>query len=266
MINAALVATLWNVARRQAAEPLGARGPGENERAPTAARRLNFRAPGSRWGDPLSSSGFILNEDMTSPTSFRDAIAAYIQREARPADKFGHQPRMYALTRVIGEGLDYDDDVVYAAVWLHDLGVFLGHRPADLAELVRWDSVSYALDRTPGILSGFGFPAHKIAAVVEAIRTHQPASEPGTTEGIIVRDADILEQLGAVGILRAVSKVGRDTRFLDFASAVEGLHRNCTTLPGQLHLARARALSVDKVRILEAFLEAATAEGQPALF
>lgn len=203
---------------------------------------------------------------MTSPTPFRSAIAAYIQCEARPADKYGHQPRMYALTQVIGEGLDYDDDVVYAAVWLHDLGVFLGHRPADPAELVQWDNVAYALDRTPGILSGFGFPPHKIAAVVEAIRTHQPASEPGTTEGVIVRDADILEQLGAVGILRSVSKVGRDTRFSDFTSAVEGLRRNCATLPGQLRLARARALAAGKVRILEEFLEAAAAEGQPALF
>jgi uncharacterized protein len=66
---------------------------------------------------------------------FRQAIADYIAREARPVDKYGHQPRLYALTREIGKGLPYDDDVVYAAVWLHDLGVFVGHRPEDPAEL-----------------------------------------------------------------------------------------------------------------------------------
>lgn len=203
---------------------------------------------------------------MTSPISFRDAIASYIRREAQPADKFGHQPRLYALTRLIGAGLEYDDDVVYAAVWLHDLGVFIGHRPEDPAELVRWDNVAYSLQRTPEILAAVGFPAHKIGFVVEAIRTHQPASEPGTMEGIILRDADILEQLGAVGILRSASKVGRDTRFSDFTSAVEALRRNCDNLPGQLRLASARSLARDRVRILEAFLRAADAEGQPALF
>jgi uncharacterized protein len=203
---------------------------------------------------------------MSSASSYRDAIASYIRREAQPADKFGHQPRLYALTRLIGEGLDYDDDVVYAAVWLHDLGVFRGHRPEDPAELARWVNVAYALDRTPGILVTLGFPAHKIGSVVEAIRTHQPSSEPGGMEGIILRDADILEQLGAVGILRAVSKVGRDTRFSDFTSAVETLRRNCDRLPGQLRLARSRSLAVDKTRILEAFLKAVAAEAQPSLF
>jgi uncharacterized protein len=203
---------------------------------------------------------------MTSSASFRDTIAAYIRREAQPADKFGHQPRLYALTRLIGEGLDYDEDVVYAAVWLHDLGVFIGHRPEDPTALARWDNVAYALDRTPGILTASGFPTHKISAVVEAIRTHQPSSEPGSTEAIILRDADILEQLGAVGILRAVSKVGRDTRFSDFTSVVETLRRNFDSLPGQLRLARSRSLAVDKVRVLEVFLNGAAAEAQPSLF
>lgn len=173
---------------------------------------------------------------MSSANSFRDAIAAYIRREAQPADKYGHQPRMYALTQRIGAGLEYDDDIVFAAVWLHDLGVFVGHRPEDPAELARWDNVAYAMDRTPGILARSGFPAHKTDAVVEVIRTHQPTSIPRTTEAVVVRDADILEQLGAVGILRTVSKVGRDTRYSDFTSVMETLRRNCTSLPGQLRL------------------------------
>src|SRR5664279_3785386 len=180
---------------------------------------------------------------MPSSASFRDAIASYIRGEAQPMDKFGHQPRLYALTLLIGEGLDYDDDIVYAAVWMHDLGVFIGHRPEDPTELARWDNVAYALDRTPGILTALGFPAHKICLVVEAIRTHQPSSEPGSTEGVILRDADILEQLGAVGILRAVSKVGRDTRFSDFTAAVEVLRRSYESLPGQLRLPGARSLA-----------------------
>jgi uncharacterized protein len=62
-------------------------------------------------------------------------MVAYIREQAKPVDKFSHQERLYALTREIGAGQTYDDDVVFAAVWMHDLGVFIGHRPEDLAAL-----------------------------------------------------------------------------------------------------------------------------------
>ena len=74
---------------------------------------------------------------------FRSEIAAYIRGAALPEDKYGHQPRLYALTQRIGEGMAYDDDVVYAAAWLHDLGVFVGHRPEDPEKLAKWDHVIY---------------------------------------------------------------------------------------------------------------------------
>src|SRR5882757_2245574 len=103
--------------------------------------------------------------------SYRSALAEYIAREAKPYDKYGHQPRLYALTQLVGRGHDYDDDIVYAAVWLHDLGVFIGHRPEDLESLAGWDNVSYAIEKAPAALTDLGFPAAKIPAVLEAIRT-----------------------------------------------------------------------------------------------
>ncbi len=60
---------------------------------------------------------------------WRDALIEYLRQEAKPVEKFGHQPRLYALTQQIGKTLVYDDEVVFAACWLHDLGVFVGHRP-----------------------------------------------------------------------------------------------------------------------------------------
>ncbi len=197
---------------------------------------------------------------------FREALHELIAREARPVDKFGHQPRLYVLTRQVGEGESYDDDVVYAAAWLHDLGVFIGHRPEDPDALSRWDHVQYTVERAPALLAEAGFPAAKVAAVIDAIRTHQPGDRPSTLEGIILRDADILEQLGAVGIMRALAKVGRDTRYPTFTDAVAALQRNLELLPAQLRLERARALAEPKLRILAAFLEAARQEGIPALY
>jgi uncharacterized protein len=199
-------------------------------------------------------------------SDFRQAIRDYIAREAQPSDKFGHQPRLYTLTQQIGAGHDYDDDVVFAAAWLHDIGVFTGHRPEGEEALARWNNVVYAVERAPALLDAMGFPAEKAGRVVEAIRTHQPAGQPTTIEGMVVRDADILEQLGAIGILRAVSKVGRDTRFPTFTAAVESLRKALATLPGQIRLQNAQELARPKIDALKAFLQAVDEESKPALF
>ncbi len=192
--------------------------------------------------------------------TWRDAVVAYIEREAQPKEKYSHQPRLYALARAIGVGLRYDDDVVFAAAWMHDLGVFLGHRPEEPDELAAWDMIAYAERVVPGLLVEFGFPAGKVDAVMGCIRTHQPQCEPGSTEATILRDADILEQLGAVGILRTVCKVGRDTRFHTFADAVRSLEQAVETLPGMIRLEGAKVLAVERVRVHREWLRAVRAE------
>jgi uncharacterized protein len=198
--------------------------------------------------------------------AWREALVASLRAEAKPVEKFGHQPRLYALTQRIGMGLEYDDEVVFAACWLHDLGVFVGHRPEEPEALKAWDNTAYAVGKTPGMLRGMGFPEEKIPAVVEAIASHQPSGDPGTMEGAILRDADILEQLGAVGILRTVCKVGRDTRFHTFSDAVGALRRAVEELPRQVRLETTRALTVERVRVLREFLDAVEAEAGELLF
>jgi uncharacterized protein len=197
---------------------------------------------------------------------FREAIQAYIAREARPPEKFGHQPRLYALAVRVGEGLAFDDDVLYAAAWLHDVGVFDAHRPEDPEELARWDNVAYAVERAPDVLAGAGFPESKTEAVIRAIRAHQPSAAPDTIEGVILRDADILEQLGAMAVLRTACKVGRDTRFQTFTQVAESLRRALTRLPPLLKIEISRVLAQPKVEALNAFLMALEREAKPALY
>jgi uncharacterized protein len=197
---------------------------------------------------------------------FRSSLAEYIQKEARPIDKFGHQPRLYALTELVGRGRKYDDDVVYAAAWLHDLGVFAGHRPEGGEALARWDNVRYAIEQAPAILRQVGFPEGKISAVLEAMRTHQPQRTPQTLEGTILRDADILEQLGAIGVLRTAAKIGRDTRYSAFGDAAAALGKALAELPGELSLESARILAEPRIALLRAFLKALEEEATGGLF
>lgn len=198
------------------------------------------------------------------PSNFRAAIEDFIRREAKPVEKYGHQPRLYALTRTIGHDLTYDDDVVFAAAWLHDLGVFVGHRPEDFAELAKWDHVRYACERVPQILADAGFPAEKIPAVLAAIREHQPHDKPASVEATILRDADILEQLGGIGALRTVCKVGRDTRYATFTDAVTTLKKNLEMLPGNIRLENTKRLAEPRIVALRDFLEAVESESAGA--
>jgi len=199
-------------------------------------------------------------------SDYRERIREYIRQEAKPVDKFGHQPRLYALTRKIGKDLSYDDDVVFAAAWLHDLGVFIGHRPEEPRALAAWDNTAYAMEKAPQVLADTGFPAAKERAVVEAIRTHQPNNAPTSLEGAILRDADILEQLGAIAVMRGVCKIGRDTRFADFTSVVVVLRRALATLPQQLRLEPARMLAKERISLLESFLTGLDAEADGELY
>jgi uncharacterized protein len=191
---------------------------------------------------------------------YREALIQYIREQARPTDKFSHQPRLYRLATELAEKDHFDDDVLFAAAWLHDLGVFVGHRPKDVVQLAKWDNVAYAISKAPAILERLGFPSAKIPAVLETMRTHLPSIDPTSFEGTLLRDADILEQLGAIAVLRTVSKIGRDTRFIRFADALTVLRRNLEQLPGQLRLDSSRALAQARISTLKSFLEAAVTE------
>lgn len=204
--------------------------------------------------------------EQPAPPPYRQFLENLLRREAVPIDKWGHQPRLYALTQLVGQGLRPNDEVVFAAAYLHDLGVFVGHRPEQPEQLADWDHVAYAVGAAPAILREAGFPTELVPAVLRAIETHQPRDTPDSLEAEMLRDADILEQLGAVGILRAVAKVGRDTRYPTFTPAVAFLERNLRELPGAIRLPTTRALAEPRIALLRAFLEGVQAEAGANLY
>jgi uncharacterized protein len=185
-------------------------------------------------------------------------LDALLLREAAPRYKYGHQPRLYALTQQIACRIDppptYDDEVVLAAAYLHDLGVFVGHRPEDPVTLAAWNHIAYACEQAPTILARFEFPAEKLPAVLACIREHLPQAEPTSFEATLLRDADMLEQLGAVGILRTAAKLDSDTRFHQLGDVRRSLQRALDTLPALLRLDAARELALPRIQLLRSFL------------
>jgi hypothetical protein len=109
----------------------------------------------------------------------------------RLASGYEHSYRVYNLARRIGEGLEYDDEVLHAACFLHDTEMADGH-PVSSAERAR------------AILEETGFAPARIAEVHAAICHHMPG-EPGegySVETKLLHDANLLECLGAVGFAR----------------------------------------------------------------
>jgi hypothetical protein len=91
--------------------------------------------------------------------------------------------------------LDYDDEVLHAACFLHDIEMSSGH-PVSSAEKAR------------AILGETGFTPGKIDAVYQAILGHMPGGEAEVTNGEpaiagkLLHDANLLETVGAVGLVR----------------------------------------------------------------
>jgi hypothetical protein len=80
----------------------------------------------------------------------------------RLASGYEHSYRLYRLARQIGESLDYyDDEILHAACFLHDLDITARH-PEASAEKAR------------AILEETGFTPGKIQAVYVAILNHMP--------------------------------------------------------------------------------------------
>jgi HD superfamily phosphodiesterase len=126
----------------------------------------------------------------------QQVMASVANPDLRLAHDFKHVDRVrhHALAIARAEGFA-DLAVVEAAALLHDIGLaFVEQRSQHAA--VGADLAAHFL-REHAL-----FAAPEIDAIADAIRCHSSIAGGGALEAIL-RDADILDLLGAVGILRA---------------------------------------------------------------
>lgn len=105
----------------------------------------------------------------------------------RLARGFDHCNRVYHLAKQLDDG--YDDEVLYAATYLHDIILSEPHQ-------------LQSAEKAEAVLHEVGFKPEKIALVKEAILNHIPEGNPNFKEAIMLHDADILDSLGMTGITR----------------------------------------------------------------
>src|SRR2546421_12031070 len=107
-----------------------------------------------------------------------------------------HVQRVYRLALHIAQQEGADPFIVGVAALLHDLGRLTHDETRHHADL----SVIHARD----LLTRYQVPPDKQEAILHAIDAHSFSKglQPRTLEARIVRDADRLDSLGAIGVLR----------------------------------------------------------------
>ena len=113
-----------------------------------------------------------------------------------PAHGWEHIQRVYRLALYIAECESADSFIVGMAALMHDIG----HLSIDKTQHHTDLSSSMASE----LLTTCNVPADKQEAILHAIAAHSFSLgiEPRTLEAKVVRDADRLDSLGAIGILR----------------------------------------------------------------
>src|SRR5580704_10793374 len=188
-------------------------------------------------------------------TSVRELAAQHFKN---PAWGYSHCARDYALARELAavDHVALDDDVLFAAAYLHDMAAFA---PWEKPKL---DHSDVAADIVDTVLKGTGFPMAKIDAVRGAIRTHMYYRDPAGPEALYLHDADALDWLGAIGIARVIALVDPNGGAPDGPAAVRMLEDYLANVPARVVSPAGRARVPQRKAELEHFLESLRSESQ----
>jgi uncharacterized protein len=201
-------------------------------------------------------------DDAPTPTiektgDWRAAVHRFAEANLKhPAWGLSHSVRDYELAKQLAQAdhVTLDDDVLYAAAYLHDVAAFAPFRKPDV------DHQDEAARIVESMLAGTGFPMAKIEAVRGAIRTHMFGRDPTGPEAIYLHDADALDWLGAIGVARVFGLVDPNGGSPDGPTVVKRLEHSLTAVPPRIVSKAGKALAPPRLRELEEFLRNLRAE------
>ncbi len=158
-----------------------------------------------------------------------------------------HARRLLELVSLLGAGESYDSKVVWLSAHMHDWGAYQPWAEGAV------DHVQRSVEVAGRFLDEEGCPNHVRDRILDCIAAHH-SSEPGSglsIEAALLHDADVLDFLGTVGIMRDASKNTRDLR-----KAYEAARKHRETLPQTLILEKSRKLAEQRLSDMDRFLSA----------
>ena len=152
-----------------------------------------------------------------------------------------HCFRVYHLAKELSSHLTLDDEVLYTAALLHDTGKYPVYAIKNIDHALRSKGI------TANILPQMMFPLLKIPKVLDAVENHMYYSEPGRSdEAVYLRESDILDNLGNIGLMRLFSLVGQDELIQTPEDAIERARLLADALPDKVSTKAGKRLAVKR--------------------
>ncbi len=173
-----------------------------------------------------------------------------------------HYERNYLLAKKIAklENIKIDKDVLFAAAFLHDIGVF---KPYVVEGAEHSKTAS---DNIVNILRPSGFPMEKIKEVNASIMSHMFYAQ--VSENNIARifhDADTLDFLGNIGIARIISVTTRHRWATDLPTAITTIEKFNRELPEKLIFNSSKKIANKRIKETTLFIQSLKAESKEGL-
>jgi HD superfamily phosphodiesterase len=159
-----------------------------------------------------------------------------------------HVQRLLKLIEQIGAGLEYDPQAMQWAVYLHDWGAFPKYYQPGCEHALLSKQVAEA-----EILPNVALPEPTKAIILEAIELHDYRDKRPvqSNEALLLREADFLDFLGAIGIAREFARGPKDLQ----KSHKQILARK-EEIKGRFTILEAKKLAEERLACMEAFLNA----------
>jgi uncharacterized protein len=159
-----------------------------------------------------------------------------------------HVERMTAWCQRLGPEVGADMEILVAGALLHDVGVVINRK----------NHYRVGRERAAEILKEAGFPEQKTEGALHVLEAHSRygGPEPETREAEVGQDADALEYIGAIGILRALIRGLNDGSFRGRISDFPGFLRSILAkVEGTFHTEQAEAIGLSRLDYMKGFLE-----------
>jgi uncharacterized protein len=160
---------------------------------------------------------------------------------------YPHVCRVLQLIEEIGAGLNYDKEVTTYAAYLHDLGALPHYHLQGVKHTLR--SIQVAEKE---ILPYTNLSKPTRQAVLDSIAQHDYCERwsGGTIEAQLLREADMLEMIGVIGVLREFAWGPNNLKI-----SYERVLSRRNGIIGQFNLPRAQIIAEERIASMDQLLE-----------
>jgi uncharacterized protein len=201
---------------------------------------------------------------------FHEFMSGVCAAHPDPTHDILHVERVVAVAKKLAHEEGAKLEVVVPAAYLHDC-VYIAKTDSRRAH-----ASTISADRALELLKDWGYDKSLFPAIHHAIRCHSFSANiaPETLEAKIVQDADRLDAIGAIGVVRAFWYSGLIRRRFynpedpfcktrvsdDYDNTLDHFSVKLLKLQDQLHTPAAKSIGARRMQTMHSFLEALRSE------